>query len=87
MAEVLTAEQKSKLEKAGIDWQKWGEKLAKALPLLLALAELVFSDNPAPIYKGAGHDHSTHKERLQAILQQQLCAAHCLSHEISECCD
>lgn len=78
----MTAEQKATLERAGIDWQKWGERLARALPLLLAIAEIIFAEHPQPVFQ---EGECSHKELLQCALAKQICAAHCLSHAIAEC--
>lgn len=81
----LTEQHKAALAGAGIDWQAVLTRVKNALPLLIAIAQIFLSDNP-PVMQACGPD-CCQKEKLQAILHSQLCAAHGLCEAICACDD
>lgn len=86
--QTLTAEQQEELADA-LDLSKLLEALRKSPVLKMIVQQLIDTFfNPQPVFAAAhdGHDGHDHKAQLQAVLRMQLCAAHCLAHQI-ECCE
>ncbi len=79
----LTEQHKQTLAGAGIDWSAFLAKVKNALPLLIAIAQILLADKP-PVMQDTSEPRSQ-KECLQCILHQQLQAAHQLCAVICEC--